>query len=113
MDPVWAQVVKEPNALLERRLLIQARGFFFFQAEDGIRDSKVTGVQTCALPILVVAGPPQLAFWDRTIEWRSADRFGSGQFEPAAGLKLDPAIQPTGLDDPQLALAARDRKSVV
>src|SRR5260370_11937663 len=26
---------------------------FFFQAEDGIRDSSVTGVQTCALPILV------------------------------------------------------------
>src|SRR5215203_6733262 len=25
--------------------------FFFFQAEDGIRDSGVTGVQTCALPI--------------------------------------------------------------
>src|SRR5206468_7357158 len=29
--------------------------FFFFQAEDGIRDLIVTGVQTCALPILVVA----------------------------------------------------------
>src|SRR5256886_14439914 len=27
-------------------------GFFFFQAEDGIRDLTVTGVQTCALPIL-------------------------------------------------------------
>src|SRR3989454_5130422 len=27
------------------------RDFFFFQAEDGIRDYKVTGVQTCALPI--------------------------------------------------------------
>src|SRR5688572_31388070 len=27
--------------------------FFFFQAEDGIRDLTVTGVQTCALPILV------------------------------------------------------------
>src|SRR5882762_8034965 len=27
--------------------------FFFFQAEDGIRDSSVTGVQTCALPIWV------------------------------------------------------------
>src|SRR5687768_17905262 len=28
--------------------------FFFFQAEDGIRDVAVTGVQTCALPISVV-----------------------------------------------------------
>src|SRR2546428_10322793 len=27
--------------------------FFFFQAEDGIRDLIVTGVQTCALPILI------------------------------------------------------------
>src|SRR2546430_9230762 len=27
------------------------RRFFFFQAEDGIRDLTVTGVQTCALPI--------------------------------------------------------------
>src|SRR2546426_9229468 len=30
---------------------------FFFQAEDGIRDYKVTGVQTCALPIYPVARP--------------------------------------------------------
>src|SRR5690606_40470179 len=30
--------------------------FFFFQAEDGIRDFHVTGVQTCALPILAVEG---------------------------------------------------------
>src|SRR5690625_7559601 len=28
-----------------------SRCFFFFQAEDGIRDGHVTGVQTCALPI--------------------------------------------------------------
>ena len=33
--------------------------FFFFQAEDGIRDRLVTGVQTCALPIL---HPVQQAF---------------------------------------------------
>src|SRR6266542_6194109 len=32
------------------------RNFFFFQAEDGIRDATVTGVQTCALPI-----------WDREL----------------------------------------------
>src|SRR5712692_9182499 len=29
--------------------------FFFFQAEDCIRDGTVTGVQTCALPIMVKA----------------------------------------------------------
>src|SRR6266851_8909917 len=32
--------------------------FFFFQAEDGIRDRDVTGVQTCALPILPPGFPP-------------------------------------------------------
>src|SRR5690349_23773064 len=31
--------------------------FFFFQAEDGIRDLYVTGVQTCALPISITRGP--------------------------------------------------------
>src|SRR2546429_5813631 len=31
---------------------------FFFQAEDGIRDVAVTGVQTCALPIFALIGDP-------------------------------------------------------
>src|SRR5215510_9348419 len=36
--------------------------FFFFQAEDGIRDGHVTGVQTCALPICRPShGPPGMA----------------------------------------------------
>src|SRR5579859_8217571 len=33
--------------------------FFFFQAEDGIRDLTVTGVQTCALPISGPCGAPE------------------------------------------------------
>src|SRR5256885_805888 len=38
--------------LLEEILYCRMHGvYFFFQAEDGIRDYKVTGVQTCALPI--------------------------------------------------------------
>src|SRR2546422_5252137 len=38
--------------------------FFFFQAEDGIRDVAVTGVQTCALPIcrLAVSRSPETNF---------------------------------------------------
>src|SRR2546429_7283661 len=35
------------------RIPIRDRLNFFFQAEDGIRDVAVTGVQTCALPIFV------------------------------------------------------------
>src|SRR5438132_4582557 len=37
--------------------------FFFFQAEDGIRDHCVTGVQTCALPIFWFE-PPEKALAD-------------------------------------------------
>src|SRR5205085_3866294 len=40
--------------------------FFFFQAEDGIRDLTVTGVQTCALPIsegMVVQRQAPVHFW--------------------------------------------------
>src|SRR5206468_4507493 len=39
--------------------------FFFFQAEDGIRDLIVTGVQTCALPILPPRGVNFTAFDSR------------------------------------------------
>src|SRR6266487_2864660 len=37
--------------------------FFFFQAEDGIRDGRVTGVQTCALPISEEYREPTEAEW--------------------------------------------------
>ncbi|MEO8455671.1 MAG: metal-dependent hydrolase [Sphingomicrobium sp.] len=63
-------------------------------------------------PTLVVAGPPPLAFWERTIQWRSADRFGSGTFDFASGLKLDSGSQALGLNDPQLALAVRTERHV-
>src|SRR5206468_5071862 len=36
---------------------------FFFQAEDGIRDLIVTGVQTCALPILAFSSSREIAAW--------------------------------------------------
>src|SRR6266446_8992627 len=45
--------------------------FFFFQAEDGIRDYKVTGVQTCALPI---SPPIQETTWLRWNSCRSGAR---------------------------------------
>src|SRR5882762_4280443 len=52
--------------------------FFFFQAEDGIRDSSVTGVQTCALPISrgirrpwAFALPVLAAGWRSVREYRS------------------------------------------
>src|SRR3989441_8246443 len=49
--------------------------FFFFQAEDGIRDKLVTGVQTCALPISDGIGP-----WKRYIvSTRGTDANGDGK----------------------------------
>src|SRR5205809_5460044 len=49
--------------------------FFFFQAEDGIRDVAVTGVQTCALPIFCVSGASRRPrFPVRTCAWWSAAR---------------------------------------
>src|SRR5690625_6486616 len=58
--------------------------FFFFQAEDGIRDGHVTGVKTCALPISPArcgaarrAGPrPAGEWWRRPPGPRWADRSG-------------------------------------
>src|SRR5256885_6173608 len=38
---------------------------FFFQAEDGIRDYKVTGVQTCALPIYLKHDESTVRRWER------------------------------------------------
>src|SRR5699024_11394973 len=50
---------------------------FFFQAEDGIRDRNVTGVQTCALPICTTsnlqATATEEALRPRDIEWRCDD----------------------------------------
>src|SRR5256884_3640763 len=43
------------------------RAVFFFQAEDGIRDVAVTGVQTCALPISVRDGATSVEKVTRTV----------------------------------------------
>src|SRR5256886_11379256 len=56
---------QEVNDIMDMNALVGSTScsfvFFFFQAEDGIRDLTVTGVQTCALPIysqVVEPGPP-------------------------------------------------------
>jgi inner membrane protein len=61
---------------------------------------------------LVVAGPPPLAFWERTIEWRSADRWGSGTYDPTSGLQLDPGSAPLNLGDPRLTKAKQRMRYV-
>src|SRR5690606_40635930 len=53
--------------------VVGRHSFFFFQAEDGIRDFHVTGVQTCALPIfglaMLVAGWIDGADWSWLPGW--------------------------------------------
>jgi len=63
-------------------------------------------------PALVVASPPPFAFWERTILWRSADRWGSGSFDLREGLKLESGSQPTDLSDPKLVQAEAANRHV-
>src|SRR5256886_3931657 len=51
--------------------------FFFFQAEDGIRDLTVTGVQTCALPICLTRAA-KIVMIQATNNKKSMERRGSG-----------------------------------
>src|SRR5256712_5291468 len=44
-------------------------GRFFFQAEDGIRDLIVTGVQTCALPISAGARFIEFGGWEMPLQY--------------------------------------------
>src|SRR5437870_11540605 len=56
--------------------------YFFFQAEDGIRDGHVTGVQTCALPISFAVRRDVAPDCER-IFWRRSSAISS-PFPPAA-----------------------------
>src|SRR5207248_8774829 len=81
-------------ALLVDELLL----FFFFQAEDGIRDRTVTGVQTCALPISPSAAPSR----------RSRRRFRRFcRSSPPAG--SDISVPPTRPDAPAPARSEERR----
>src|SRR5262249_56348585 len=64
---------------------------FFFQAEDGIRDWSVTGVQTCALPI-------------------SALRLARGRRRPLRRGNVDRFIGSRELDEPAVTLRSEERR---
>src|SRR5688572_19061889 len=95
--------------------------FFFFQAEDGIRDLTVTGVQTCALPIFgarlgenqramleVQREQPDLS-WDARTRILPPETAGDHQVEHQTGLALgfehNPLTETMQVDNP----AALDR----
>src|SRR5437764_4702236 len=86
------------------------RIFFFFQAEDGIRDTSVTGVQTCALPIFVTMVSFGLGLQRNTVaRFKELDLFNE---ITVFGKNLNSIIEagfnkrPGGAND-------KDRKSVV
>src|SRR2546423_11230510 len=76
--------------------------FFFFQAEDGIRDKLVTGVQTCALPIWQQRGSARrLARCTAAHFLAAAARYADGVDVACVAALLDPLAL--------LAVGAADR----
>src|SRR5260221_1241440 len=72
-------------------MILKFQNIFFFQAEDGIRDHCVTGVQTCALPIFIAKNT---LFFDR---WRPQNEtylFGFRKHEQGQNAKEIPMFDP-------------------
>src|SRR5256885_8589069 len=92
------------------RVVLCVASCFFFQAEDGIRDYKVTGVQTCALPIF-------LRFLRRRrYPTRPARTRGPSAGADGARPYEHPATtsgRQSGMDESGVGKRQRDRKSVV
>src|SRR5436305_3460823 len=85
--------------------------FFFFQAEDGIRDADVTGVQTCALPISgALAYSPR-----RPLRTTRRVREGARDTDHRQGRHEREQERPAApeVDVVEQARNGRDRKSVV
>src|SRR5207237_7595702 len=78
---------------------------FFFQAEDGIRDSSVTGVQTCALPIYDQTQAPP-----RTVG-PALELSGCGTLEEFAEARADLLVALSG--EPEVVLAEPEGHALV
>src|SRR5437773_1360354 len=89
---------------------------FFFQAEDGIRDRDVTGVQTCALPISLMAArgtyfDPQCALVFRNYLDNRARYEGIGNYNDSGFAAMERAL-PLAAADIRMALATPGLKVV-
>src|SRR5207245_3528330 len=62
--------------------VVQLLFFFFFQAEDGIRDATVTGVQTCALPIYGSSTAVTRRRNSRLIAWMASSEICRARLKP-------------------------------
>src|SRR5882757_860707 len=82
---------------------------FFFQAEDGIRDIGVTGVQTCALPIYRAGFYCGRGVAPGRLTWRYGGWAGSRRTRAAILTTKDGALRmrrPSSLTDDQMRLRA-------
>src|SRR2546429_2147317 len=93
--------------------------FFFFQAEDGIRDVAVTGVQTCALPISQVPVHPhplpagaavQLAQIARPVEQREP-ALHAPQLRERGPARVEPLLLRTRSEERRVGKECRSRWS--
>src|SRR5256885_1627983 len=85
--------------------------FFFFQAEDGIRDYKVTGVQTCALPISRGFCCDDLSdYWSLAVKSTSNSISGAVSASSRATMLASCSTYPSSL---RSSTVRPDRKSVV
>src|SRR5260370_29590034 len=89
---------------------------FFFQAEDGIRDSSVTGVQTCALPIYrigLLEDGHAVPFARELLRGGEAGGSGADHRHPSSGprwrgLRTGPTVFNRSIGDRALAALCRD-----
>src|SRR5215213_11832255 len=90
MEIIGFSLRKTPRMSGRLVYLVSVILFLFFQAEDGIRDWSVTGVQTCALPI-----HPAQHGEDRQRRKDHHD-VGGGQAPAPAGLVVEAGEEPAG-----------------
>src|SRR2546429_5425713 len=105
---VTSQIIDRSNAQASVGRILS---LLFFQAEDGIRDVAVTGVQTCALPISPFLLPPPTA--NRRPEGATPGRYGDTRVRarPRTCFGFSPALYSTIPGRPRPVRG--DRKSVV
>src|SRR5690348_18091024 len=84
--------------------------FFFFQAEDGIRDGRVTGVQTCALPISRWPGWRRHQASELTMSFRAKRARSAREVEESPSVPQESRLS-GGFEIPRLApLAPNDQE---
>src|SRR5260370_627836 len=84
---IWSRSRRDQRGRKVRTIIWHGILVFFFQAEDGIRDSSVTGVQTCALPICPGIVCVELRAWGREGPWRNRRGFDT-IVQTATGIAL-------------------------